>query len=354
MLFDAQEQNIQKKVDKCIYCSGRNIVKKGIRKKKYEQIQVYFCKHCQKKFTPSLTPHKKFPLRVILDCITLYNRLYSFENSAKLASEKYKIKINPQNVSKWLNEYAEYLSFLRMREFIQKKYKQKDIISESQLFHGQIYNFKYHRAKTDCLLESDFKHYKLKQMQEFLELIIAECPHQVFKEAKFRASTFKDIFNLDQVKINTRTNAAIKNTNFVIEAVNNNKLRHEILQEFMLVNDSVTVATEVPILLTKEDIVHFQNELSWQVPITLEDEEVITGHIDIVQIRNGIIHIMDYKPSAKKVKPIEQLTIYALALSRLTSLRLIHFKCAWFDSENYFEFFPLHVVMKKKSRKKRS
>ncbi|MDP3795433.1 MAG: hypothetical protein Q8R13_05975 [bacterium] len=44
--------------------------------------------------------------------------------------------------------------------------------------------------------------------------------------------------------------------------------------------------------------------------------------------------------------------LYALALSRLTTLRLFHMKCAWFDGENYFEFFPLHVVYKKKRQKR--
>jgi len=37
-----------------------------------------------------------------------------------------------------------------------------------------------------------------------------------------------------------------------MQAVANNKLRHQILQEFMLVNDSVTVAIEVPVLLDYE------------------------------------------------------------------------------------------------------
>ena len=65
---------------------------------------------------------------------------------------------------------------------------------------------------------------------------------------------------------------------------------------------------------------------------------------------------MDFKPSAKKEKPIDQLMIYTLAMSRLTGLRLFHFKCAWFDKDNYFEFLPLHVVHKKpkKRKKKRS
>ena len=40
--------------------------------------------------------------------------------------------------------------------------------------------------------------------------------------------------------------------------------------------------------------------------------------------------------------------IYALALSRRTGLRLLDFKCAWFDDANYYEFYPLHVVHKRK------
>jgi hypothetical protein len=33
-----------------------------------------------------------------------------------------------------------------------------------------------------------------------------------------------------------------------------------------------------------------------------------------------MIHILDYKPGAKKIKPIEQLTISVLALSHLTGI----------------------------------
>ena len=125
----------------------------------------------------------------------------------------------------------------------------------------------------------------------------------------------------------------------------------------MLINDSVTVATEIPVLLDEDDIRHYQNELGFDVPLDFADRSngtnVLTGHIDLLQIRNGAIHILDYKPSAKKVKPVDQLTLYALALSRLTGLRLFHMKCAWFDEDDYFEFFPLHVVYKKKGKKKR-
>ena len=154
---------------------------------------------------------------------------------------------------------------------------------------------------------------------------------------------------MDGVMVTPHENAAVKNARFVLQAVDNNKLRHETLQDFMLVNDSVTVAVEVPIVLEAQDCAAFR-ELGWHVPFTLARGEVITGHIDIVQIRYGLIHILDYKPAAKKIKPIEQLTIYALALSRLTGISLYHFKCAWFDDTHYFDFFPRTVVQKRGGR----
>jgi ATP-dependent exoDNAse (exonuclease V) beta subunit len=148
-----------------------------------------------------------------------------------------------------------------------------------------------------------------------------------------------------------KRNRANEIARFVMQAVANNKERHRWLQDFSLFCDSTTIAVEVPVLLDKEDLEHFRFILGFEVPFEIVKEGVITGHIDILQLRNGIIHIMDFKPSAAKAKPIEQLTIYALALSRLTSLRLYGFKCAWFDEDDYFEFFPLHVVFKKSKHK---
>jgi transposase-like protein len=375
----------------CPYCSGTKIVKRGLRKKKLESIQLYYCKHCQRKFTPLISKGKTYPLKIILDAICFYNRLYSFEEAAKKVSEKYGITISKENVYRWQNDLSEHLPFRRMREFVKKKYNRREIIEEAKLFHGQIYDFKYHRAKCDLILNEEFRHYKLRPLQEFLELVTAECPHQAFRESQKRASQFKDVFNIDKVKITPKDNFAVKNTRLVLQAVANNKLRHEVLQNFMLVNDSVTVAAEVPVLLDSDDITHYQNHLGFNIPdklitntqprnnqsttndqssddlidnsnidhslsveqLNVENCPVITGHIDLVQIRNGAVHILDFKPSAKKQKPVDQLTIYALALSRLTGIRLFNFKCAWFDKDDYFEFYPLHVVYKKKRKRKK-
>jgi len=353
MLLEKQGKKLEKIVTCCPYCQSSDVVKKGKRKKKMEDVQIYYCHHCQRKFTSQISKGKTYPLRIILESVTLFNRLLPLKEIVQKIKEKYGFQLSEQTILNWLKDYRGYLPFLRMRDFIAKKYQPKEIIEEIHLLHGQIYDFKYHRAKTEAILDEDFKHYKLRQIKEFLELAAVECPHDIFRESQNRASEYHNFFNLDEVKIVRKDNTAGKLVRFVMQAVANNKLRHQILQEFMLVNDSVTVGVEVPVLLGQDDILHFQNELNWQVPIDLADEEVITGHIDFIQVRNGTIHIMDYKPSAAKVKPIDQLTLYALALSRLTSLRLFNFKCAWFDENDYFEFFPLHVVMKKKKRKRK-
>jgi len=347
-----------KPVSVCPYCHSTDIVKSGLRKKKFEEVQVFLCRHCGKKFTPLVTKNRTHPVAVILQSLILYNRFKTGQEILDHFEKNFGHKITIKTVLEWVRAYSHYIPFLRMREFLarainEKKMKISECFSENRMFHNQIYDFKYHRAKVDVLIKEDFKNYKLRAIKEFLELTIAECPNQVFKNSKVRSSEFKNIFNLDEVKITRKINRASDMTKFVMQAVANNKERHQRLQEFMLFCDSVTIATEVPVLLDKADIEHYKNMLNFQVPLSIGDDDVITGHIDIVQLRNGMIHILDYKPSAHKEKPIEQLTIYALALSRLTSLRLYNFKCAWFDEDNYYEFYPLHVVYKKKKKKKK-
>jgi ATP-dependent exoDNAse (exonuclease V) beta subunit len=166
--------------------------------------------------------------------------------------------------------------------------------------------------------------------------------------------------------VKTKFNYANRLAAFVLQAVKDNKQRHEQLQRFFIANDSCTVATEVPVYIRREDIIHMENDLRFKITDDgkveikgnkkpVEMPKLLTGHIDFIQIRNGQVHLMDYKPDAAKEKPIEQLTWYALAMCRLTGLRLYDFTCSWFDDKDFFQFYPLHVVKKLrgKSRKNR-
>jgi hypothetical protein len=46
-----------------------------------------------------------------------------------------------------------------------------------------------------------------------------------------------------------------------------------------------------------------------------ESKKPITGHIDVVQARNGFIHLLDYKPKAREIDPVNQLVVHALVLA---------------------------------------
>jgi len=107
----------------------------------------------------------------------------------------------------------------------------------------------------------------------------------------------------------------------------------------MLANDSCTIACEVPVYITAEEIAYYKSRgFSRTLP---ESPKPITGHIDVVQARNGLIHLLDYKPKARHIDPVNQLVVYALAFASRTRLPVKVLKCAWFDEKDYFEFFPL-------------
>ena len=222
------------------------------------------------------------------------------------------------------------------------------MILKKSLYHIQPYAFKCHKAKLSILLKENPQ---FAPIRHYLEKINSkEFPHHIFTYNKSssnaqRASQLK--FSHLEIKKIEKQNQANQLAKLALNLSNSNKERHEAIQNFMLINDSTTIAIEVPVYLTNWDIGYYRNQKGFIFPLN-NYTTPITGHIDILQIRNGLLHILDYKPEAEKQNPVEQLAIYALALSRKLNLPLYYFKCAWFDENNYFEFFPLHAVCKPK------
>jgi len=371
----------------CPYCSSQDFVKRGTRQKKRERVQLYICKSCSRTFTPFSVKGKHYPLNIILDAISYYNLGFSLEQVAKIMKEKDNVDVQPSSIANWYEEHKEICSYHRMRPFAIKEFSPYEAVETCTLAHRQIYRFRYHRAKTKYILEDDFKHYKFYPLKEFLDNVTSETPHQYFQEGErmseigrsapdiaavfdkrsqkgTRLSKDKGNVGIGMIKfsktemiVRSKENFATRLASLILQSVKENKQRHDILQKFLLANDSVTVATEVPVYLKKDDLEHMKTQLGFSIFSQKKGEEMremknedlprlMTGHIDFLQIRNGLIHILDYKSNAAAERPIEQLTLYALALSRLTGIRVFHFKCAWFDEKNYFEFFPLHAVYK--------
>ncbi|MDP2927438.1 MAG: hypothetical protein Q8N80_01380 [Candidatus Omnitrophota bacterium] len=320
---ETQQKNYPS-ISECPYCQGKDVVKRGWRKKKYEKAQLYFCNHCQKTFTGQKVKGKSFPLRVIFEGIGFYNLGYSLEESCLRLKEQFGLETNPSTLADWVKEFEPLCRYARLRPYALKLYSPAQIIQTAHLFHHQVYDFSVHRGKLALLLQ-EYRNNKFDNLREFLEAIQSECPHQFFKEG-LRASELKVGFSPAEVIIKEKQNFATRLAGLALQAVSDNKLRHKALQDFMLRNDSVTVAVEVPVYMDQMDVEHMQEELKFKIPIKLDKEGS---------------------------RAFVQLTLYALMLSRLTGLRLYDFKCAWFDENSYFEFFPLHVVYKLRQRAKK-
>jgi len=351
----------------CPYCSSKDFIKRGTRKNKHQVVQLYECKseECGRTFSAQDVKGKHFPLNVIIEGMSYYNLGFTLEQSCSFLKQKFGVNPGPETLSEWIGQYSQLCRYERLRPYAVKMYSPQDVVEVVTMAHRQLYRFRYHRAKTRLMLEEEYRNRRLQPLKEFLDNISSVTPHQYFQEGE-RMSEIRSKFDKADMIVKSKFNYANRLAAFVLQAVKDNKQRHEQLQRFLIANDSCTVATEVPVYIRREDVEHMENDLKFKVTDDGKIEikgnkkpqplpKLLTGHIDIVQIRNGQIHLMDYKPDAAKEKPIEQLTWYALAMCRLTGLRLYDFTCSWFDDKDFFQFYPLHVVkkMRGKSRKKR-
>jgi transposase-like protein len=337
----------------CPHCGSHAITRKGVRKKKLEIVQLWRCGSCKRTFTPgpAALRNKTYPIRVVLQALTLYNLGYSLTETAKRLKSKTGRAISPTTIAMWIGAHKDHTTFRRLRAEAKTIYPPAQTIRSIKLYHRQIYSFAYHHSKL-ALLYRNAQHRRFTPLAEFLQSIPTACPHDLFRrddDPKARASqarpSFADIHN---VIVTRKKNTATETAALIIPAVGSNKLRHETLQNFMLANDSSTIAIEIPIWLTEDEINELESKYAIELAPRIESTpRSITGHIDFLQVRNDAVHVLDYKPDARTNKPIAQLAIYALALTvRVPGLKLFDIKCAWFNEEEYNEFFPRTLFAK--------
>jgi transposase-like protein len=354
----ARAPHSSKVPEACPHCGSHVLTRRGTRRKKLEIVQLWRCASCKRVFTPgpAALRNKTYPLRMILDALSTYSLGYSMGDTvARLKSKSWRA-IGSSTLAGWLSDHKDVLSYLRLRETGRHLFPPAQTIRSIKLYHRQIYGYAFHRSKLELLRrgELDNKRHGDKRfapLANFLEAIPLICPHELFRaEERGRASQARPEFaDVSRIIVNRKENAATHIAGLIIPAVGNNKLRHETLQKFMLINDSVTVAIEIPIWLMEIDIVALEKQHGIElVPRVGAAERTITGHIDFLQVRNGAVHILDYKPDARTNKPIAQLAIYSLALTRLIpGLKLFDIKCAWFNEEEYCEFFPRTLFIRR-------
>lgn len=343
----------------CPHCKSKLITKHGKRKIKRTVVQIYKCQACNKYFSNKKFKYKSYNAKTILKALSYYNLGYTLNQTIKEINKRLHQNIPITTLHSWIKSYKNICTYCRLREQAKQLYSPEFLIFSKKFYHEQVYKFQMHKAKLALLFKDTkfSKHKRFLPIKDYLEKVpTKDFPHHIFGLKREQTENTEDAElerRASQLKLNplpiiklSKNNLANKLTELSLQLARNNRERHERVQSFMLVNDSTTIAAEVPVYLTNDDIEYFKKR---NFTINLENYKTpITGHIDVLQIRNNMIHVLDYKPEAKKEKKaVKQLTIYALALASKTKLALKDFKCGYFDEKNYYEFFPLHSVYKK-------
>jgi transposase-like protein len=326
---------------KCPFCKSQTI-SDGIRKNKQRIIQKYQCTQCKKYFThqPNPQQNKTYNLKTILNSISNYNLGKPLRKQPN--------KIPSSTLHNWIKNIN--LPMNRLRNKIKNQPTYNIIIKKRFIHHNQPFLYQYHNLKLEFAK-------KFPGLINYLKLINNNLPKQIFNKSErisqiaketpttwvktrvqrknpLRSSDFSfasrafakqtTVFEPNVVvgvSLKEKQNYAVQLAKLAAAITKDNKQRHNIIENFMLINDTATIATEIPIYLKEEET--NQNDL--------------TGHIDILQLRFHKLYILDYKPEPiNKEQTINQLRLYRKALSKRTNIKKYKIKLAFFNDKGYY------------------
>ncbi len=316
----------------CPTCNRKNVIRKGRRRTKFGFRQFYYCKDCKKGWTASKLSNKTYGPKVITSAITSYNLGNTLEESAKLVNSRFKVQVSKSSVHQWLKEFSHICTYNKLRLGVLKNHGNEILFSKAFEHNGLSYNFKYHKPKLEILCNDN----GFSGLMQYIRGFEFGCPTKFFEEDDRCSQLRIDV----HVKKEGMFNLACKLAGFALKSCGNNSERHSIVQKFMLINDSSTIACEVPVWF-------------WEKNLDLG----ICGHIDLIQMRNNSIYVLDFKPDAMREnehKVASQLYLYASGLSFRTGIPLGNFRCAWFDDKVYYEFGPKEAKVRFPNSKWRS
>ena len=265
----------------CPKCYCKSTTRRGKRRNRLRTLQLFQCTECLHRFTCEPGKSRTYPLKLILDAISTFNLGYSITDTRAILRRRFHLDVPDRTINSWLTVHRSFATYSRLRTAGKKLFDPRSIVVSRFFQHRQVYRFQVHNAKLQLSLQSPI-HRHLSPLLSYLTAVQRDFPHHLFQNTVERSSTFPAKL---QPAISRKENHATRLAELVLPTSPNNKKRHETLQRFMIVNDSVTVAVEVPVFLTREDISYYRGcgfDLGFE-------SAVITGHIDFLQIRNGHI-----------------------------------------------------------------
>src|SRR3546814_17317875 len=69
-----QQRLVGSELERCIYCRGKAIRREGVRRNKYETVQLWYCKVCDRVFTQRRAKGRTYPLKIIPESLSSEER----------------------------------------------------------------------------------------------------------------------------------------------------------------------------------------------------------------------------------------------------------------------------------------
>ena len=317
----------------CRFCGSSKTIKNGTRVSKREKKQVFICKKCGKRFVNSAVPNFTYPAQAIIAAPIFYYQGYSLTDTRKRIIGRFKTEPSQATVGNWVKEFGKHSALKKHRNQIKEHSKPHKIIRHKLLKHKQNYLLQVHNYKLENL-PSQFR-----TVMEYLQGILEDKIKIDHNQFLLRGSNFGLDVNY-MPRPYSKPCYENKVADISLKAARTNHHRHSIIQKFYLATDMSTVAVEVPVYLTPQE-----------TETIIKSEGDLLGHIDFLQVLNGRLRILDYKPEASKQKHVvDQLLLYAIALSTRTGIHLKYMDCAWFDEKNYYKFKAIDAYYKMKEK----
>jgi ATP-dependent exoDNAse (exonuclease V) beta subunit len=266
-------------------------------------------------FSSTMQPYTQYPLHVILYTLEQYNKGYPVKKAKTLTGKKYRYSPPIQTIYSWIKRYQNTLTFLKLRK--QYTLHPENLTNSHRFNHQQIYPFTYHNLKLNLRSK------QLPQLKRYINWVERKLPTEIFLSGP-RASQCR----IDKkIKTKPKRSIAPELTRLSLSTQNKKQSAHETVEQFFLYNDSTTVCTELPVFLNPKETTEFNIDTP------------ITGHIDLVQIRNKKVYIMDYKPNLRHPEKFGgQLTAYKQAIHHRTQIPEENIITSVFNEYQYYEF----------------
>jgi hypothetical protein len=215
------------------------------------------------------------PARNRPSVVSLQPRTFSGRGRARIASE-HRITVPRRTISDWVSGYRSITTFHRLRDAAILEFRD-GMLKERTLNHQQVYQYKVHLAKLARMADAvprdvaaKVKSYLLSVFENFPDFLFQEGrtaslyqqpapengplqPLAAMRSSKSRFETLP-LYRIE------RQNLANDLAALGLLLARKNKDRHPSVQDFMLANDSCTIACEVPVYLTAAEISYYKSK----------------------------------------------------------------------------------------------